>query len=166
MQPFEKRHGMKACMIAPTKIIAGLGMSLGIKVLHCPGATGGCSSRNLHTLESVVNSLLAVIQMYVAQIQCHDLGKQASTVICAGDYKTQFHAKAAAMGDALINGSHDFGFLHVKAVDDTGHDRAVPMKVKLHSSRSLAKLRRYEPVRLCRSFLLILQMFFKYETPL
>jgi len=41
VQPFEEKHGMKACMIAPTKIIAGLGMSLGIEVLHCPGATGG-----------------------------------------------------------------------------------------------------------------------------
>ena len=31
---------MKACMVAPTKIIAGLGMSLGIDRLHAPGTTG------------------------------------------------------------------------------------------------------------------------------
>jgi hypothetical protein len=78
---------------------------------------------------------------------------QESTVMLAGDYKTQFHAKAAAMGDALINGSHDFGFLHVKAVDDTGHDRAVPMKVKLHSPplNYRLNLRRCEPARLVKS---------------
>lgn len=31
---------MEACMVAPTKIIAGLGMSLGIRVLQVPGTTG------------------------------------------------------------------------------------------------------------------------------
>ena len=40
---------MKACMVAPTKIIAGLGMSLGIDRVHAPGTTGifshfGCLS--------------------------------------------------------------------------------------------------------------------------
>jgi len=33
------------------------------------------------------------------------------------------------MGEALINGDHRFGFLHIKAVDDTGHDRNLQMKV-------------------------------------
>ena len=49
--------------------------------------------------------------------------------LCPGDYKTQFHAKAAAIADALAGDCYDFGFLHVKAVDDTGHDRAAAMKV-------------------------------------
>jgi len=40
VEEFEKRHGMKACMVAPTKIIAGLGMSLGMHLLEVPGATG------------------------------------------------------------------------------------------------------------------------------
>lgn len=37
VQEFHERHGMRACMVAPTKIIAGLGMSLGIQVgvQHC-----------------------------------------------------------------------------------------------------------------------------------
>lgn len=37
---FAERHGMRACMVAPTKIIAGLGMSLGIDRLDAPGTTG------------------------------------------------------------------------------------------------------------------------------
>lgn len=40
VQPFLERHGLRACMLAPTKIIAGLGMSLGIDRLTAPGATG------------------------------------------------------------------------------------------------------------------------------
>ena len=47
----------------------------------------------------------------------------------AGDYKTQFHAKAEAIARALTQGGYQLGFLHVKAVDDTGHDRAVALKV-------------------------------------
>ena len=39
-QEFQQRHGLRACMVAPTKIIAGLGMSLGIEVLEAPGTTG------------------------------------------------------------------------------------------------------------------------------
>jgi len=46
-----------------------------------------------------------------------------------GDYRTEFHAKAAAVADELVGGRHDFVFLHVKAVDDTGHDRHPAQKV-------------------------------------
>nr|GEX61659.1 probable 2,3-bisphosphoglycerate-independent phosphoglycerate mutase [Tanacetum cinerariifolium] len=37
---FEENHGLRPCMVAPTKIIAGLGLSLGIDILEAPGATG------------------------------------------------------------------------------------------------------------------------------
>ena len=40
MQPFHERHGLRGAMVAPTKIIAGLGLSLGLELLACPGATG------------------------------------------------------------------------------------------------------------------------------
>lgn len=35
---FEHLHSMRACLVAPTKIIAGLGMSFGIDSLDAPGA--------------------------------------------------------------------------------------------------------------------------------
>ena len=41
MEGFQQLHGMRACMVAPTKIIAGLGMSLGMECLVVPGTTGG-----------------------------------------------------------------------------------------------------------------------------
>lgn len=60
-----------------------------------------------------------------------DLNRRLVTCDCysAGDYRTQFHAKAAAIADALARDSYDFGFLHVKAVDDTGHDKLLALKV-------------------------------------
>lgn len=55
----------------------------------------------------------------------------------AGDYRTQFHAKAAAIADALARDSYDFGFLHVKAVDDTGHDKLLALKVSYSELRGV-----------------------------
>jgi 2,3-diphosphopglycerate-independent phosphoglycerate mutase len=49
-----------------------------------------------------------------------------------GDYRTLFHKKAEAVAAALGNenkNNYEFAFLHVKAVDDAGHDRAVDLKV-------------------------------------
>ena len=46
-----------------------------------------------------------------------------------GDYRTEFHKKAEAVAAALTQGPYEFAFLHVKAVDDAGHDRAVDLKV-------------------------------------
>ena len=44
VEAFQEVHGLRACMVAPTKIIAGLGMSLGMDCLVVPGATGGAHS--------------------------------------------------------------------------------------------------------------------------
>ncbi|CAO3632599.1 unnamed protein product [Cunninghamella blakesleeana] len=82
----EKLHGFKSFLIAPTCIIAGLGMTAGMDILQVDGATG--------------------------------------------DYFTDFNAKGKATVDALANKDYDFGFLHIKAVDDAGHDRNVKLKVE------------------------------------
>lgn len=50
----------------------------------------------------------------------------------AGDYRTQFHVKAEKIAEALSAGQYDFGFLHIKAVDDTGHDQQPVLKVCGH----------------------------------
>ncbi len=55
----------------------------------------------------------------------------ASMIVHTGDYRTQLSAKAKAIADALIHKGYDFGFLHVKAVDDTGHDKLPMLKVRL-----------------------------------
>jgi 2,3-bisphosphoglycerate-independent phosphoglycerate mutase len=46
-----------------------------------------------------------------------------------GSYDSDFASKAAVACAALVSGGFDFALLHVKAVDDTGHDRMLAMKV-------------------------------------
>ncbi|CAH0477071.1 unnamed protein product [Peronospora belbahrii] len=83
--PFTELHGFTPFMIAPTCIIAGLGMSLDIEIATAPGATG--------------------------------------------DYRTNLRSKAETTLQLLRGGKYDFGFVHVKAVDDAGHDRDVEKKL-------------------------------------
>ena len=91
----EMHDGLRGCMIAPTKIIAGIGKTFGIDILPVEGATG--------------------------------------------DYHTRLSRKAARAARALggeapscsrsgMNGKepYDFCFLHVKGIDDAGHDGAGP----------------------------------------
>lgn len=44
VQPFDQRHNVKAFLIAPTAIIAGLGISVGLPILKVQGATGDMDS--------------------------------------------------------------------------------------------------------------------------
>ncbi|KAI9908686.1 hypothetical protein PsorP6_003659 [Peronosclerospora sorghi] len=82
---FTEMHGLTPFMIAPTCIIAGLGMSLDFEIVSAPGATG--------------------------------------------DYHTNMLSKAETALKMLKGGNFDFGFVHVKAVDDAGHDRDVDKKI-------------------------------------
>jgi len=82
---FESLHGFRSAMVAPTKIIAGLGMCASMDVIAVPGATG--------------------------------------------DYRTLFHRKAEAVAQLLQSEKYDFVFLHVKAVDDAGHDKNLGLKL-------------------------------------
>lgn len=47
-----------------------------------------------------------------------------------GSYDSRFHLKGAAIYEAVTKGCFDFGFVHVKAVDDTGHDRLWALRVR------------------------------------
>eukprot|EP01006_Ploeotia_vitrea_P022117 TRINITY_DN54532_c0_g1_i1.p1 TRINITY_DN54532_c0_g1~~TRINITY_DN54532_c0_g1_i1.p1 ORF type:complete len:429 (-),score=16.91 TRINITY_DN54532_c0_g1_i1:451-1737(-) len=84
--PFAERYNLKPFVIAPTAIIGGLAMSLGMPRLQVPGATG--------------------------------------------DYHTNLDKKADALVENLTKDEYDFGFLHIKAVDDCGHDGNVALKVE------------------------------------
>ncbi|KAJ8621898.1 hypothetical protein MRB53_030427 [Persea americana] len=104
---FEKTHGLWPCMVAPTKIIAGLGLSLGIDILEAPGATG--DYRTLLTSKAV-----AMAKALSAPLQ------PCPRVFVLGE-------------DDLRAGrtdGYDFGFLHIKAIDDAGHDKASLLKVR------------------------------------
>lgn len=48
-----------------------------------------------------------------------------------GDYHTDFTAKAKACLENITSDKYDFGFCHLKAVDDAGHDKDAEKKVSL-----------------------------------
>ncbi|KAL5723430.1 hypothetical protein ACHQM5_006833 [Ranunculus cassubicifolius] len=104
---FEKQHGLWPCMVAPTKIIAGLGMSLGIDILEAPGATGDYRTLLTSKATAIAKALSAPSQpspnVFVPGEDNHKPGR---------------------------SGGYDFGFLHIKAIDDAGHDKASVFKVK------------------------------------
>ncbi|GJQ09547.1 hypothetical protein GpartN1_g1338.t1 [Galdieria partita] len=79
LKSFREKYGLRAFAIAPTKIIAGLTLCLGMELVPAPGATG--------------------------------------------DYDTDLLSKARTCVEWMRKEEdYDFGFIHVKAVDDTGHD--------------------------------------------
>ncbi|KAM9965603.1 hypothetical protein ACTFIR_005774 [Dictyostelium discoideum] len=83
---FKQNYGMNAFMIAPTCIIAGLGMSVKIDVIESDGGTG--------------------------------------------DYHTNLQSKADTLLKNIVdNDKYQFAFLHIKAVDDAGHDKNAPLKI-------------------------------------
>ncbi|KAF5735651.1 hypothetical protein HS088_TW15G01162 [Tripterygium wilfordii] len=128
VQPFEKKHGLRPCMVAPTKIIAGLGMSLDIDILEAPGATGDYRTLLTSKATAIARALSAPLN-------------SCPNVFVPGE-------------DELKPGEpdgYDFGFLHIKA-ESTGKfqyflcvtgDHSTPVEYGDHS---------FEPVpfALCR----------------
>ncbi|XP_057816147.1 uncharacterized protein LOC131029611 isoform X1 [Cryptomeria japonica] len=104
---FEQKHNLWPCMVAPTKIIAGLGLSLGIDILEAPGATGDYRTLLTSKVKAIAKALSAPLEppphIFVP-------GKEDSKPGRSEGY--------------------DFGFLHIKAIDDAGHDKATMLKVK------------------------------------
>ncbi|XP_050381574.1 uncharacterized protein LOC126798607 [Argentina anserina] len=105
--PFAKIHGLWPCMVAPTKIIAGLGLSLGIDILEAPGATGDYITLLTSKATAIAKALSAPLQ-------------SCPNVFVPGEDE---HKPGRSDG-------YDFGFLHIKAIDDAGHDKATIFKVK------------------------------------
>ncbi|XP_044468857.1 probable 2,3-bisphosphoglycerate-independent phosphoglycerate mutase [Mangifera indica] len=105
--PFQKKHGLSPCMVAPTKIIAGLGLSLDIDILEAPGATGDYRTLLTSKTNAIAKALSAPLNT-------------CPNVFVPGEDE---HKPGRPDG-------YDFGFLHIKAVDDAGHDKASVFKVK------------------------------------
>lgn len=78
-------------MVAPTKIIAGLGLSLGVDILEAPGATG--DYRTLLTSKAI-----AIAKALSAPLQ------PSPCIFVPGEDE---HKPGLSQG-------YDFGFLHVK----------------------------------------------------
>ena len=113
-------------MVAPTKIIAGLGISLGIDRLEPEGTTGDYRTLFHRKAEAVAQAL--------AQGPGAAAGAQRAAGTGAAAAETAAPA-AAGSADAAGAGAtatpYEFAFLHVKAVDDAGHDRLVALKARV-----------------------------------
>ncbi len=86
-------------MVAPTCIIKGLGMSLSIGI-------------GLFVLSFLQRWLIA-----------YPLPDIVDAPGATGDYHTDLLSKGRTGVHTLVTQDYDFGFVHVKAVDDAGHDR-------------------------------------------
>lgn len=70
-----------------------------------------------------------------------------------GSYDSRFHLKGRAICEGVVSGGFDFGFVHVKAVDDAGHDRLWALRVRyielmdMLMAQILARLHAAEQVR-------------------
>ncbi|KAL9686049.1 hypothetical protein QQ045_023504 [Rhodiola kirilowii] len=105
--PFREKHGLSPCMVAPTKIIAGLGLSLGLDILEAPGATGDYRTLLTSKATAIAKALSSPLE-------------SCPNVFVPGEDE---HKPGPVDG-------FDFGFLHIKAIDDAGHDKASLFKVK------------------------------------
>lgn len=88
---FQEQHGLVPCMVAPTKIIAGLGLSLGIDILDAPGATGDYRTLLTSKATAIASALSAP-------------SKSPPSIFIPGD---EGFKPGHSQG-------YDFGFLHIK----------------------------------------------------
>jgi Metalloenzyme superfamily len=162
---FQAKHSLRACIVAPTKVLGGAPTALSpccwpailptlfTKLLmHVLLACTLCES-SFQNASDVVQSFVRLLLENHSCSTSLDTGIVLARLIndlahsraglgmtlgmewlpapgATGSYDSAFHAKAAAICDAVINKGFQFGFCHVKAVDDCGHDRLWGLKVR------------------------------------
>uniref|UniRef100_A0A7S3GE96 Metalloenzyme domain-containing protein n=1 Tax=Palpitomonas bilix TaxID=652834 RepID=A0A7S3GE96_9EUKA len=109
VEPFTTRYGWKGAMIAPTAIIAGIGITIGMDVFKPEGTTGDYSSDYSKKGDAAVQLLTK--------------GRDASLY--------PFTSSGQDEKEGGNEGRYDFCFLHIKGVDDAGHDGSFELKVAL-----------------------------------
>eukprot|EP00736_Rhodelphis_marinus_P010025 Rmarinus@m.3414 len=111
----------RSFVIAPTCIIKGLAMSVGMDALSVPGATGDYKS------DFTVKGL-ALLDTLAPEWRQHESTVREAPPRVDPTITTTDQDKDTTVSNA-DNPYYGFGFLHIKAVDDAGHDRDVEMKV-------------------------------------
>ena len=104
-------HGLRPCMVAPTKIIAGLGLSLGIDILEAEGATGDYRTLLTSKATAISKALAAPLT-------------PPPTVFVPGEEE----------GKPGYPDGYDFGFLHIKVFATPLHSFSSDLKVGTQQS--------------------------------
>ncbi|KAF5840262.1 2,3-bisphosphoglycerate-independent phosphoglycerate mutase-domain-containing protein [Dunaliella salina] len=144
---FQAMHGLRGVLVAPTKIIAGLGMSFDIDQIEAPGTTGYYNSAFHNKSSTICDALTWELKGQATDVaSCADVAShtgqpkrssdqntrenQAEQEDGAGSRSNGTAAASCSGGQTDSRKNYDFGFVHVKAVDDTGHDLRLTMKVR------------------------------------
>ncbi|CAG9577335.1 2,3-bisphosphoglycerate-independent phosphoglycerate mutase-like [Leishmania major strain Friedlin] len=124
---FAVRHGLHGLILAPTCIIKGLGICCGLRGEVCRacdptgqeslrGATGDYHSDLIVKVRAVLHAL---------RIECPSSHEAAVTAA------VQSKAMTAPQAGRIIDPHYNFVVVHVKGVDNAGHDKSLQLKLEM-----------------------------------
>nr|CCC95716.1 unnamed protein product [Trypanosoma congolense IL3000] len=109
--PFVVRHSLVGFIVSPTCIIKGLGACCGLDPIDVEGATG-----DWHTnVDAKVDAVLRTLGINGAWTHNHE---------------TSANTADGSSGGAAAS-PYNFAVLHVKGVDDAGHERSLEQKLRM-----------------------------------
>lgn len=111
--PLNKARELKGLLPANIILLRGCGSRLTVK-----------SFKELHGMNGFMIAPTAIINGIGQSIYMDYIKVKGAT----GDYNSDYIAKANAMIENIRKKEYDFGFLHIKAVDDAGHDKSFDRK--------------------------------------
>ncbi|GET90148.1 2,3-bisphosphoglycerate-independent phosphoglycerate mutase-like [Leishmania tarentolae] len=131
---FAVRHGLHGLILAPTCIIKGLGICCGLRGEVCcacdptgqeslRGATGDYHSDLMVKVRAALHAL---------RIECPSSHEAAVTAA------VQSKATTAQQAGRIIDPRYNFVVVHVKGVDDAGHDKSLQFKLEMLRRSGLA----------------------------
>lgn len=122
-------HKKTFAFVPTPPTLPGLGLSFDIDSLEAPGATGSYNSNLSSKATTICAALTGAVSSPEQQLQAMELSKEK-------EEKEEEPQPPVLTAEQCANpgpggGGYQFGFVHVKAVDDTGHDRMVGFKVRV-----------------------------------
>ncbi|KPI85116.1 2 3-bisphosphoglycerate-independent phosphoglycerate mutase-like protein [Leptomonas seymouri] len=130
---FAVRHGLRGLILAPTCIIKGLGICCGLSGDVC-AACDPTGQASLHGATGDYHSDLMVkvrATLHALRIECPAMHENAVA--------HSLSAAATAEQVSLIADAHyNFAVVHVKGVDDSGHDKNLAQKLEMLHRAALA----------------------------
>lgn len=88
------------------------------------------SFQEMHQMKGFMIAPTAIIKGVGMHIDLDIYDVEGAT----GYYDSNYDNKFESAENLLKNEGYDFGFVHIKAVDDAGHDKNVKLKVRIFSS--------------------------------